>query len=199
MTDFSFDDFSPESEPEYEVTLDQITQDANEAVEILGFIKDLELQVKELNERLRHLTEKRIPFAMTEIGMSEFKMNDGTKIKVKEDIQAPQLDERKEFYAFAKQYLADNDALDLLKTDVSLQFSKGSHNEVLNLVAELKEKGYDPIVIDKVLAQTYKKFGRELLDDYNDAIKHGRPAEEPPFKELGMFKTVKADFVVPKK
>lgn len=197
--DFSFDEFSPDDEPEFEITIEQITEDAREAIAIQETIAELESEIAELNQRFRHLTENRIPYAMKETGMSQYSLTDGSVIKVREKIQAPQLDERKPFYPFAKQYLMERGELDILKTDVSLQFGRGSHNEVLSLVADLKDKGYTPTVIDKALAQTYTKFGNELLEEYKENLKKGVSTEEPPFKELGMFRVNKAEIKIPKK
>ena len=84
MTDFNFDDFSPDEEPDFKADLETITADAREAIEIEQTVFELELQVKELNERKRHLLEKRIPYALNELGLSELKLADGSKVTVTE-------------------------------------------------------------------------------------------------------------------
>lgn len=191
--DFDFSDFSPDDEDDYKADMQTLTADGEEAIAILGQIKELELEQKELELRLKHIVEKRIPHILITLGMAGFKLNDGTEIKLVEKVAAPQLDEKKDFFPFAEKYLIENDGADLIKTRVALDFGKSEHNAALSLIGDLREKGFDPVVGKSVHSGTYTKFGNELLSEYKQKLEKGLPAEEIPFKELGMFVVRKAD------
>lgn len=193
---FDYSDFAPETEPEFEVGLEQIAQDAEEANEIQAIMDDLEEQISELKARYRHLTEKRLPFMMAELGLSKFELKNGAKISIKDSVsgsiqRAPDFD-------FAKQFLLDHDGADLLKTEVKTEFARGSHNQALSLAAELREKGFDTVANETVHASTYAAFGRELLKDYHSKLEKGENAEEVPFEALGLFYARKAEIKIPK-
>jgi hypothetical protein len=64
-------------------TLSSIAKLAKEALIIEDQIKDLETTLAEAKESLRKLTDERIPEALNEMGMSSFKMADGSAIEVK--------------------------------------------------------------------------------------------------------------------
>lgn len=187
MTDFDFSAFTPEDDEDFHADLETITADAQEAIELETMISELELQVKELNDRKRHLLEKRIPRALSELGLSELKLADGSKVTVTEGVTCGQLDETKPHFDFAKQWLIDHDAADLLKTEVKMEFGKGQHNQAMSVVADLRDQGYDAIARETIHSQTYKSHGNTLLKEYNDGLKHGEDVEPPPFEALGMF------------
>jgi hypothetical protein len=196
MNDFNFDDFAPENEPEFEVGLEQISQDAEEANQLQEMMDALEEEIAELKLRYRHLTEKRLPFAMSELGLSKFELKSGAKISIKDSVSGSI--QRAPDFQFAKQFLLDHDGGDLLKTEVKTEFGRGSHNEALALAADLREKGYDVAANETVHVSTYAAFGRELLKDYQHKLEKGEAAEMPPFEELGMFYARKAEIKLPK-
>ena len=196
MNDFNFDNFAPENEPEFEVGLEQIAQDAEEAEILQATMDALEAEIAELKLRYRHLTEKRLPYAMAELGLSKFELKNGAKISIKDSVSGSI--QRAPDFQFAKQFLLDHDGADLLKTEVKTEFGRGSHNEALALAADLREKGFDVTANETVHASTYAAFGRELLKDYQAKLEKGEAAEMPPFEELGMFYARKAEIKLPK-
>lgn len=198
MNDFSFDDFNAEDDESFVADMKTLVEKAEEAYGIKKAIEEIELELKQFNERLNFLTRTQIPAIARELGVKSIDLTDGTKVKITEGVTASQLDEGKEYFAFAKQYLIDHEAADLLKTIVSTEFGRGSHNESIALVEELREKGYDAKAKETVHASTYKSFGNELFDDYQRALEKGKATEEPPFKELGMF-VVREAKITPKK
>ncbi len=196
MTDFNFDDFSPELEEDFQVGLDQISQDAEEANQLQEMMDDLQSQIDELKVRYRHLTERRLPYAMQELGLSKFELKNGAKISIKDSVSGSI--QRAPDFQFAKQFLLDHDAADLLKTEVSTSFGRGEHNRAMDLAADLREKGFDVTANETVHSSTYAAFGRELLKDYQSKLEKGEYAEMPPFEELGLFYSKKAEIKVAK-
>lgn len=196
MTEFNFEDFSIDDEPEFTANLETIQADANEAVEIQAAMDALELELAELKGRYRHLTEKRIPAAMQELGLNKFELESGAKISIKDSITGTI--NRAPDFEFARQYIIDNGAADLLKTEVKTEFGRGSHNEALALAADLRERGLDVKATETIHPQTYASFGRELYKEYTDKLEKGLAAEEIPFEALGLFYVKKADIKVAK-
>ncbi len=187
MTDFNFDDFTPDEEPEFVANLDTLRELAQSAIETRVMIDELEQQAKELKEYERNILEKLIPRGMEELGITRFDLKDGNFIIVKEEVTCGQLDETKPHFEFAKQWLIDHDAADLLKTKVELEFQRGEHSEAMSVVADLKEQGYDAVARETIHSQTYKSHGNTLLKEYHEGLKHGEDVEAPPFEALGMF------------
>lgn len=187
MTDFNFDDFTPDEEPEFVANLDTLRELAQSAIETRVMIDELEQQAKELKDYERNILEKLIPRGMEELGITRFDLKDGNFITVKEDVTCGQLDETKPHFEFAKQWLIDHDAADLLKTEVKMEFGKGQHNEAMSVVADLRDQGYDAIARETIHSQTYKSHGNTLLKEYHEGLKHGEDVEVPPFEALGMY------------
>lgn len=197
--EFDFDGFGTEDTEEFKGGLEELVAFAEEAVEIDLLIKALEQELKEITGRYEFLTRSTLPSGMRKLGLDDFKLTDGSKVKITEGVTASQLDEGKEYFEFAKQFIIDNDAGDLLKTKVETEFGRGSHNEALALAASLREQGFDVKAKETIHAQTYKSFGNNLFQDYRDKIENGEIVDEPPFKELGMFVVRQAKVTAAKK
>lgn len=187
MNDFNFDDFSVEDDEDYIADMKTLVEKAEEARDIKILIEELEQELRQYNERYNFLTRTQIVKIAEEIGVKSVGLNDGSSFKITEGVTASQLDEGKDYFQFAKQYLLDHDSADLLKTKVETEFGRGSHNEALSLVSELQEKGYDAKAKETVHASTYKAFGNEIFSEYQRSLERGQNVETPPFKELGMF------------
>ncbi len=191
--DFDFSDFLPEDEEDYQIGLEQLSKDGEAVLELKEVLAGIEEEAKAIKAQIAHFETKRIPYAMLQIGMSEFKLADGSKVKLAQDIQCGQLDESKPHFAFAKKFAQEHEADSLFKTKVELEFGKGGHNQATALVEDLKSQGFDPMVKETVHASTWKSFGKELLNDYERALKNGEAVDAPPFDELGMFVSRKAE------
>lgn len=138
---------------------------AEEIIIAKEIVAQQEESLRSAKERLRTLDEVELPELMAELGLIEFKMNDGSKVTIKEDVYGGigPLDEKAK--AAAMDYVEANNGGPLIKTNVSLAFGKNQHNEALSLAGELREKGYEVSVENGIHSQTLKKFVRELQDD----------------------------------
>lgn len=199
MTDFDFSEFAPEEDDDFKADLATITADAEEAIELERQKAELLEHIKMFDARINHLLTNRIPRALNELGLSELKLADGSKVTMTEGVTCGQLDETKPHFEFAKQWLIDHDASELLKTKVELEFGRGAHNEALSVVAELKGQGYDAVAKETIHSATYKSHGNALLKEYHEGLKHGEDVEPPPFEQLGMFVIKQAKIKVGKK
>lgn len=126
-------------------------------------VKDLEVNLNEAKSLLNKIKTIEMPDLMAEVGISEFKHSvSGAKIRI-EDFVAGSLPKEPEKKQAAIEELTRANAVDLIKTVVTLTFDKKQHNEALSIVAELRERGYEPEVSNGVHPQTLMAFGRECL------------------------------------
>jgi hypothetical protein len=183
MDTFDFLDFV---EKQDESSIAVLREKASELLAIRDEISALEAELDTFNKRKNQLECFEMPQIMRDLGMSEFKLDTGEKFKI-EDFCSGSLNKAPDFQT-AKQWIIDNGGRDLIKTSVSVDFGVGSHNEALSFKADLVEKfGYDPEITEGIHPQTYAAFGREKLKEWKALLAKGQNAEEPPFKELGLY------------
>jgi hypothetical protein len=143
--------------------LDRLNEKLGEAIELKESVDQMEADLTAAKKSLNHLTTTIIPDMMAEIGMEECTQR-GWKIKVGEFVSGslPKEGEKREQ---AIRWLEDNDAGDLIKTNLSVAFSKSQHNEALDLAGDIEKRGFLPQVESTVHPQTLQAFARERLKD----------------------------------
>lgn len=159
-----------------ETTLEGMIRLAEEISDLERMKGDLEDELKDINGRLNTLKSQEIPEMFAELGISEFKLQDGTSLKV-HDVVAGSLPKDEKRRNEALRWLEDNEASDLIKTNVSMAFSKNEHNMALDLVARLRDEGYEVDCNSGVHAQTLAAFARERLAN----------GDELPLELLGLY------------
>ncbi len=127
-------------------------------------LDELESVVKERKEQLRKLTEQTIPEAMAELGMSSFKMDDGSSIDVKPFYSASIPAARK---AEAFQWLRDHGFDDIIKNTVSVNFGRGEDELCVRLLDLLGQQGYPAQQAEKVEPMTLKAWAKEQVERGN--------------------------------
>ena len=134
---------------------------ARQAVMLEKDIEDLENTVAEKKEALRNLTDERIPEALREIGMAEFKMTDGSIIEVKPFYSASiPADRRGEAYEWLRAHGYD----DIIKNTVSVQFGRGEDDAAGELINVIRKQGLLPDQAEKIESQTLKAWVREMVE-----------------------------------
>lgn len=128
---------------------------------------DIEQELKDIGNRINTIKINELPTLFSELGISEFKLADGSKLKIKEVVAGsiPKDPEKKQA---ALNWLDNNDCGDLIKTFVELDFAKGQDNFAKNAVALLEENGYEPTVDKGVHAQSLCARVRERLKTGED-------------------------------
>ncbi len=140
-------------------------------------IKELELEVEKLENdlsekksELRRVEENDLPEAMDAIGMSEFKLTDGSKISVKPYYTASiPLDKREDAY----QWLEEKGHGSIIKTEVSVSFGKGQMEiakEFQQFARGFNVEPVDPELSRSVHAQTLKAFVKESIEDGGEVL-----------------------------
>jgi len=124
-------------------------------------IEDLEDELKRTQQNLAKISQEILPEALAEHGLSELKMEDGSKITVSQFIQA-HISKEKQDEAF--DWLRDHDFDDLIKNVVSLEFGKGEDDHARDVMETLTNRGYWPQNKQSVHPSTLKAFVKEQVE-----------------------------------
>ena len=126
--------------------------------------RQIEEQETELSDRKaeqRKLLEEIIPEALAELGISSFKMDDGSSVDVKPFYGASIKEERR---SEAFQWLRDNKFDDIIKNTVSVQFGRGEDELCNRLLGMLGEQGFPSKQAEKVEPSTLKAWVKERVE-----------------------------------
>lgn len=138
----------------------EIARLVERAQELMRQIKDAEQQVSDYKALLREVTEGTLPDLMTEIGITEMKLEDGTVLTLSEDVQAGISEVNR---SAAHQWLVAHGFGALIKTSVKVEFGAGDRDEAVSLADELAADHEAVQLDEKVHPQTLKSFVRERL------------------------------------
>lgn len=123
-------------------------------------VEDAETELKGLKEKYRKITEEAIPEALAELGMSSFRMEDGSSIDVKPFYSASISEARR---AEAFQWLRDHGFDDIIKNTVSVRFGRGEDELCNRLLSTLGQQGFPVEQSEKVEASTLKAWVKERV------------------------------------
>lgn len=139
-------------------------------------IENLEDALKAAKAELHTMCTKTIPAAMASAHTLEHKTDKSVSVEI-EDVLHGTLpkDDGKRKAAF--NWLADNGASDLVKTEVKASFGRGEHNLAGEITAKLSELGITYEANESVHPQTLAAFARERL----------RGGKEIPLETLGLY------------
>lgn len=123
-------------------------------------IKKVEEYLAEVKEKLLGIQTVAIPNLMDEIGIKEFKLNNGKKVTVREDVRASI---RKDFVSDAVRWLDEHGLGGIVKDEVKANFARGELERVRELLAFCAENN---IAADEKLSvhpQTLKATVKEQM------------------------------------
>mgnify|MGYP003625715204 FL=1 len=116
-------------------------------------IEDLEKLLKEKKQNLTKLAEQDLPDLMQELNMKDFTLNNGAKVEIQDiasgsipsatAIMRAKPEDRPELELRQQQcfdWLRGNNAGDLIKSNVEVQFSKGEDKACNDFTEELRER-----------------------------------------------------------
>jgi hypothetical protein len=125
-------------------------------------LKELELEVKERKTAMLRTEREDLPELMKELGLSELKLTDGSIVKIKDEVDAS-ISKSNPYPAL--KWLLEHDFGGLIKTEVSLIFGKGEHDEAAAATVAISEMGYSPDLKEAVHPATLKAFVKEQLKE----------------------------------
>ena len=113
----------------------------------------LEEELKEAKKKYNHVRQEEIPDFLSQFGISEIKLADGRKVKVKPDVSVT-IKDHKAFYDFLRK--RHDDAI--IKNMLEMESPPGE------LVDELMDRGYTFSYNEKIHGQTLKAYFRSFLE-----------------------------------
>jgi hypothetical protein len=138
-----------------------LTSKASELKVMTEHLEYLHEAVKKAEETIKNLSEQELPMLMNEIGMQQFRLQDGTKFEVKPilAVNAP-----KEKMEEIDEWLDNNGHSGLVKTIVAIP--KTVPTEVIEeILHTFKEHGYEVDVTKSIHWQTLNKWAREMEEE----------------------------------
>ena len=140
----------------------QSLADQVERLEDFDFsIKNTEEQLKELKKRRDHVSGEVIPTMMSEMGLAELKLHDGSHLKVSTTYRASITEANKES---AFNWLRENGLGDIIKNEILVSFGRNEDNKAADYAELAKGQGFQPTQKMKVEPMTLKALVRERME-----------------------------------
>ena len=117
--------------------------------------------LKNTKKDIERLSGEVIPTMMSEMGLAELKLEDGSHLKVSTSYKAHITEANKEM---AFNWLRDNGLGDIIKNEISVSFGRGEDNKAAHYAELAKGQGLDPTQKLKVEPMTLKALVRERIE-----------------------------------
>ena len=126
--------------------------------------QQLEIQedaIKEKKKQIQHISGEVIPTMMSEMGLAELKLHDGSHLKVSTTYRATITEANKEA---AFNWLRNNGLGDIIKNEISVSFGRNEDNKAASYAELAKGQGFQPTQKMKVEPMTLKALVRERIE-----------------------------------
>ena len=117
--------------------------------------------LKNTKKDIERLSGEVIPTMMSEMGLAELKLEDGSHLKVSTSYKAHITEANKEM---AFNWLRDNGLGDIIKNEISVSFGRGEDNKAAHYAELAKGQGLEPTQKLKVEPMTLKALVRERIE-----------------------------------
>jgi hypothetical protein len=124
-------------------------------------IENAEQVVKNLKKKRDHISGEVIPTMMSEMGLAELKLHDGSHLKVSTSYRAHISEANKEA---AYNWLRENGLGDIIKNEISVSFGRNEDNKAADYAELAKGQGFQPTQKMKVEPMTLKALVRERIE-----------------------------------
>ena len=128
-------------------------------------IETTENNLKELKKKRDHISGEVIPTMMSEMGLAELKLHDGSHLKVSTTYRAHISEANKEM---AYNWLRNNGLGDIIKNEISVSFGRNEDNKAADYAELAKSSGFQPTQKMKVEPMTLKALVRERIEAGKD-------------------------------
>jgi len=129
--------------------------------EITRTIENHEEHLKSLKKKRDHISGEVIPTMMSEMGLAELKLHDGSHLKVSTSYRATITEANKEA---AFNWLRNNGLGDIIKNEISVSFGRNEDNKAADYAELAKGQGFQPTQKMKVEPMTLKALVRERIE-----------------------------------
>ena len=117
--------------------------------------------MKSTKKEIEKISGDIIPTMMSEMGLAELKLQDGSHLKVSTSYRATITEANKEE---AFNWLRNNGLGDIIKNEISVSFGRGEDNKAAHYAELAKGQGLDPTQKLKVEPMTLKALVRERIE-----------------------------------
>ena len=143
---------------------DNIQSLADQVERLEGVASDIEKaenNLKELKKKRDHISGEVIPTMMSEMGLAELKLHDGSHLKVSTTYRAHISEANKEM---AYNWLRNNGLGDIIKNEILVSFGRNEDNKAADYAELAKRNGFQPTQKMKVEPMTLKALVRERIE-----------------------------------
>jgi hypothetical protein len=137
---------------------------ADQVERLEGVASDIEVaenNLKELKKKRDHISGDIIPTMMSEMGLAELKLHDGSHLKVSTTYRATITEANKET---AFNWLRENGLGDIIKNEILVSFGRNEDNKAADYAELAKGQGFQPTQKMKVEPMTLKALVRERIE-----------------------------------
>ena len=117
--------------------------------------------MKDTKKQIEKVSGDIIPTMMSEMGLAEIKLQDGSHLKVSTTYRATITEANKEA---AFNWLRNNGLGDIIKNEISVSFGRNEDNKAANYAELAKGQGFQPTQKMKVEPMTLKALVRERIE-----------------------------------
>jgi hypothetical protein len=128
---------------------------------VASTIEAAEENLKLLKKKRDHISGEVIPTMMSEMGLAELKLHDGSHLKVSTSYRATITEANKES---AFNWLRNNGLGDIIKNEISVSFGRNEDNKAADYADLAKGQGFQPTQKMKVEPMTLKALVRERIE-----------------------------------
>jgi hypothetical protein len=137
---------------------------ADQVQRLEGVLKRIEMSetnLKDLKKEYQHISGEIIPTMMSEMGLAELKLHDGSHLKVSTSYRATITEANKEA---AFNWLRNNGLGDIIKNEILVSFGRNEDNKAASYAELAKSQGLQPTQKMKVEPMTLKALVRERIE-----------------------------------
>lgn len=148
-------------------SIEDLSALCNKLLKVEGTIGNVEERLQRLKDQQRELSEQLIPDKLSQLGVTNLKLNDGSQISA-ETFYRARISADKVFDAHA--WLRDNGHGDIIKNILTLTFGQGEDAMATELVNQLISQGHIPQEKEAVHPSTLRAFVKEQIESGNGAF-----------------------------
>ena len=124
-------------------------------------IETSENNIKDLKKEYQRISGEVIPTMMSEMGLAELKLQDGSHLKVSTSYKASITEANKEM---AFNWLRNNGLGDIIKNEINVSFGRNEDNKAAEYAELARSQGLQPTQKMKVEPMTLKALVRERIE-----------------------------------
>lgn len=125
-------------------------------------VADLEEKLRNAKKELYRMSDEELPQMLAEMGVSSFKLQDGSQVEIKKTYGASiPVDKREEAFSWLRQ----NGFGDMVKNIVSVNFGMGEDQKASEFKSRVEEQGLSPQQAESVHSSTLRAWVKEQTED----------------------------------